>query len=118
MPWGRAAPLGPGRDAVTRDELQVLMADGDLPCLDLLFARPAWMAHAACRGSSVNFHPERGQDTRSAMAICARCPVREECQDYALDMGEMFGVWGGTTAKERRRLIRHNGFRERDLNAS
>lgn len=103
---------------MTRDELRVLMTDGDLPCLELLFARPAWMAAAACRGSSVNFHPDRGQDTRQAKAICARCPVREECYDYALDMGEMFGVWGGTTAKERRRLLRRNRFAASDLNAS
>ncbi len=103
---------------MTRDELQVLMADGDLPSLDLLFARPAWMADAACRGSTVNFHPERGQDARSAKAICARCPVREQCQAYALETGEMFGVWGGTTAKERRRLLRRNDFRTPNRTAS
>jgi WhiB family redox-sensing transcriptional regulator len=82
------------------------MAVGDLPTLDQLFARPAWMADAACRGSAVNFHPERGQDTRAAKAVCAGCLVRDECRSYALGVGDKFGVWGGTTAKDRRSLLR------------
>jgi WhiB family redox-sensing transcriptional regulator len=82
------------------------MTAGDLPTLDQLFGRPAWMADAACRGSKVNFHPERGQDTRAAKAVCATCPVREQCRSYALEVGDKYGVWGGTTAKERRKLLR------------
>jgi len=39
-----------------------------------------------------------------AKAICKRCPVREECLEWALEHGEQFGIWGGRTERERRRI--------------
>ncbi len=51
--------------------------------------------------------PEKGQNgarTRTAKAICGRCPVRAGCLDWALGRGELYGIWGGLTSGERRRL--------------
>jgi WhiB family redox-sensing transcriptional regulator len=76
---------------------------------ELVGRRPAWEARAACRGmgSEVNFFPDRGESLEPARAICARCPVREPCLELALapmEGGLVFGIWGGTSARERVRL--------------
>jgi WhiB family redox-sensing transcriptional regulator len=74
--------------------------------------RPAWMQDAECRGLDPNvFFTERGEPTTQVKEICARCPVRGECLDYALEMGEKFGCWGGTSERERRRLRAARGRR-------
>jgi WhiB family redox-sensing transcriptional regulator len=39
-----------------------------------------------------------------AKAVCGRCPVREQCLDYAIESGQAHGVWGGTTVDERRAI--------------
>ena len=70
-----------------------------------------WMQHGACRGLSHAdadrlFFPARGDSTAEAKAICARCPVRNECLEYALEHHEKFGIWGGLSERERRRLRR------------
>ncbi len=63
-----------------------------------------WSDQAACRGMDINiFFPGQGQDVREAKAVCRACPVREDCKRYAYENREMFGVWGGTTEKERKR---------------
>ena len=66
-----------------------------------------WMQQGRCRGKPQDWwFPEKGADPslqRTAQAICAECPVREPCLDYALASDERFGVWGGLTVKERRR---------------
>lgn len=70
-----------------------------------LFQRPEWHAHAACRGVGADvFFPERGEMVAAAKAICAVCPVRQECFDHALDNGERNGVWGGVSERGRRPL--------------
>lgn len=75
----------------------------------------AWMADAACRGlDPALFHPGRGEDTTAAKAICARCPVRAECLDYAMgDPREKHGVWGGRSERERRNLARRRRYAHR-----
>ncbi len=68
-----------------------------------------WQMKAACRGldSAMFFHPEgeRGsaKETRerAAKALCATCPVLEQCREHALRVREPFGVWGGLTEGER-----------------
>lgn len=68
---------------------------------------PPWKAKASCAGADRDlFFPGRGENDRinAAKAICASCPVRVECLDFALANRELFGIWGGTTEKERRRL--------------
>jgi WhiB family transcriptional regulator, redox-sensing transcriptional regulator len=75
-----------------------------------------WQLRAACRGpeSSLFFPPtyaerkdERDAREGRAKAICAICPVRPECLEYALRVGEQHGIWGGLTEAERRVLIAH-----------
>ena len=74
---------------------------------------PSWQAEAACADADPKlFFPEdddSDDSTCEAKAICAACEVRDECLDFALaNPAEKFGVWGGTSAQERRRLKRKN----------
>lgn len=74
---------------------------------DLDSDRYAWRAYGACRRHpEVNFFPARGESTREAEAICAACPVRAICLEVAIANGEKFGIWGGLSGRERRRLRR------------
>ncbi len=72
-----------------------------------------WQTKAACRGPQAEAffppqHFERKADKRErekhAKAICASCPVRRPCLQYALDIGEAHGVWGGLNESERKSL--------------
>lgn len=64
----------------------------------------AWMSWAVCQEVDPEaFFPEKGGSPRDAKRICAGCPVRGECLDYALEHG-LIGVWGGTTETERREM--------------
>jgi hypothetical protein len=82
--------------------LEVLMSSDSGSDIDSLFQRPAWQRSAACRGqgSAMFFGSGRGAATR-AMALCESCPVAGECRAAAIESGEQ-GVWGGTTAQQRR----------------
>ena len=77
-----------------------------------------WRRRAACRGSDLEvFFPGRGESAEPARQVCAVCPVRQACLDYALSHGITHGVWGGLTERERRPLrSRHAAAarRERD----
>lgn len=65
--------------------------------------RPAWMARAACRGMSpARFYPVPGDPVDVALAVCARCPVRDACAQHATDNREIHGIWGGRTEAQRR----------------
>ncbi|MEO9223369.1 MAG: WhiB family transcriptional regulator [Acidimicrobiales bacterium] len=68
-----------------------------------------WRKHAACSGlDPAIFYPnsEYEEEAEPAKAVCEACPVRKDCLEYALDVREKDGVWGGATEKERRRIIR------------
>lgn len=77
-----------------------------------------WRHRAACRDEDPElFFPisDMGPGARQAAeakAVCARCPVREQCLRYALDNGLDHGVFGGTTELERRKLTRSRRQRE------
>lgn len=74
--------------------------------------RPAWMDHAECTNvDPALFFPERGEDVSQAKAVCRECPVRTECLEHAMANHETFGVWGGTSERERLRMRR---LRRRD----
>lgn len=66
-----------------------------------------WKQMGACRGEDgetfypVGYGPAAAPDIARAKAICARCPVSEECLKEALDTGDRFGIWGGKTPDER-----------------
>lgn len=62
-----------------------------------------WRPLAACRSHDpALWFPERGHDTRQAKAICAGCPVREQCLEQAIADGETVGIWGGLSGREMR----------------
>lgn len=70
-------------------------------------AARSWMVDAACVGVDPDlFFPEPGASVQEAKAVCAGCPVREECLDYAMSHHENWGIWGGVTARERARMRR------------
>jgi len=52
------------------------------------------------------FFPEKGGSTREAKRVCLSCDVRSQCLEYALAHDERFGIWGGLSERERRRLKR------------
>ena len=77
-----------------------------------------WMLEARCLDADPEaFFPEKGGSTREAKRICAACPVRAECLDYALRNDERFGIWGGLSERERRRAKRVTGLRSTRLSA-
>jgi WhiB family transcriptional regulator, redox-sensing transcriptional regulator len=68
-----------------------------------------WRKRAACRGIDVEiFYPatDEDDDAEPAKAVCAECPVRQTCLEHALAHREREGIWGGTTERERRRILR------------
>lgn len=66
-----------------------------------------WREHAKCRGLDPElFFPQRGESTAEAKAICAVCPVRVQCLEYALLNDERQGIYGETTGRDRRRIRR------------
>jgi WhiB family redox-sensing transcriptional regulator len=66
-----------------------------------------WRQLAACRGVEPDvFYPTSEDEADAAKAVCAVCPVRQPCLEYALASRERDGVWGGATEKERRRILR------------
>ena len=71
------------------------------------FADGAWRDEANCLGMDPDlFFPERGASTREAKEVCRGCTVRSDCLEYALSRGEKFGVWAGTSERERRQMRR------------
>ena len=74
-----------------------------------------WQQNGACRtGDATDFYPpmhneskhERLARERRAKSICAACPVRRRCLEYAIAADERYGIWGGLTKDERRTLRR------------
>ena len=75
-----------------------------------------WRYRAACRGTDLQvFFPGRGETAEPARQICAGCPVRQPCLDYALSHGITHGIWGGLTERDRRPLrVHHTAAARRD----
>ena len=70
----------------------------------------SWQEQALCAQTDPEaFSPEKGGSTREAKAVCELCEVRDECLSYALENDERFGIWGGLSERERRRLRRNVG---------
>jgi WhiB family redox-sensing transcriptional regulator len=66
-----------------------------------------WQERALCAQTDPEaFFPEKGGSTREAKRICVSCEVKTECLAYALSNDERFGIWGGLSERERRRLKR------------
>jgi WhiB family redox-sensing transcriptional regulator len=93
---------------VHHDEVVALMRPGVdvVSAFEELVRRPEWHADAACAGLGVaTFFPARGQSVTPARNVCDGCLVRQECLAFALEDDDALtnGVWGGTSAGERRR---------------
>ena len=69
----------------------------------------SWQERALCAQTDPEaFFPEKGGSTREAKRVCLSCDVRSECLEYALGHDERFGIWGGLSERERRRLKRRS----------
>ena len=78
-----------------------------------------WQFRANCMGVDPElFFPERGSSTREAKEVCRGCVVREDCLDFAIANGEKFGIWGGMSERERRRVRRSRLDLQRDVGAA
>ena len=80
--------------------------------LDALFGavEQEWQEQALCAETDPEaFFPDKGGSTREAKRICQACGVRDECLEYALEHDERFGIWGGLSERERRRLKKQLG---------
>ena len=64
-----------------------------------------WQERSLCAQTDPEaFFPEKGGSTREAKKVCVGCEVRAECLEYALPHDERFGIWGGLSERERRKL--------------
>jgi len=97
------APIG----SLGRPQLSLVP---DRPELDLVAPATTddqWQERALCAQTDPEaFFPEKGGSTREAKRICLGCEVKDACLDYALAHDERFGIWGGLSERERRRLKR------------
>ena len=77
--------------------------------LNLAHLPGEWAEQAACaRTDGDAWFPSKGEQgsrsTRTARAICKTCPVVAECLDWALDSDPTYGIWGGKSVKELRKI--------------
>lgn len=74
-----------------------------------IFDRAAWKRDALCgqlgAGFADEFYPEKGGSTKLAKTVCKKCPVVKECLTDALERGDRYGVFGGTSPQERQKLL-------------
>lgn len=105
-----------GRDD---DKVQAKNTAGKVIELASLSSEVVWQDGANCLGVDPDlFFPERGASTREAKEVCRGCTVRSDCLEYALVNGEKFGIWGGRSERERRRLRRQRAQASRTANPS
>ncbi len=84
-------------------DIQALVAEGAL----VAQSDQSWQSRANCMGVDPElFFPERGSSTREAKEVCRGCVVRTDCLEFAIANGEKFGIWGGMSERERRRVRR------------
>jgi WhiB family redox-sensing transcriptional regulator len=80
-------------------ELQLIALDGGDE------GELSWQERSLCAQTDPEaFFPEKGGSTREAKKVCVGCEVRSECLEYALANDERFGIWGGLSERERRKL--------------
>lgn len=80
--------------------------------------KEGWQNWARCKGVDPElFFPERGASTCEAKEACRDCRVRRDCLEYALANGEVFGIWGGLSERERRKVRRSRALARRKNSA-
>lgn len=73
----------------------------------LLTYKVPWMQDAICAQTDPEaFYPEKGGSTAEAKRVCMGCPVRSECLEYALENQERYGIFGGKSERERRKIAK------------
>lgn len=96
----RQVTSGPGRRPAS-----LCSSCTSTPLLEL--NRESWQADALCPQVGFDlFFVEIGGSTREAKRVCAMCPVRDQCLEYALANDERHGIWGGLAAHERQAILR------------
>ena len=86
-------------ELLTMAGAELSIIDGEIP------EELSWQERALCAQTDPEaFFPEKGGSTREAKRVCMACEVRAECLDYALAHDERFGIWGGLSERERRRV--------------
>ena len=99
------------------DEAQDEAPEGSptvLHATDITGGEKTWQDEANCLGVDPDlFFPERGASTKEAKEVCRGCVVREDCLEFALSNGEKFGIWGGMSERERRRIRRARALARR-----
>ncbi len=79
----------------------------DISALTATTSPGGWQLRANCMGVDPElFFPERGSSTREAKEVCRGCVVSEDCLEFAIANGEKFGIWGGMSEREHRRVRR------------
>jgi WhiB family transcriptional regulator, redox-sensing transcriptional regulator len=97
------SPFGARVEEVPVQELTALVLGGVSD--DEVPNELEWQERALCAQTDPEaFFPEKGGSTREAKRVCLSCEVRVECLDYALANDERFGIWGGLSERERRRI--------------
>jgi WhiB family transcriptional regulator, redox-sensing transcriptional regulator len=97
------APMG----SLGRPQLSLVPERPELDAVAPATTDDQWQERALCAQTDPEaFFPEKGGSTREAKRICQGCEVRDACLDYALAHDERFGIWGGLSERERRRLKR------------
>ena len=70
-----------------------------------------WFSRGNCRGGNKEpFFPDKGDNSKKPKEPCVECSVRETCLEYAIEHKIRFGIWGGATERERRRIIRQRAL--------
>lgn len=94
-----------GRRRMTHFVSGGMAINSTLPTLEV--PAEAWVSDALCPQVDADiFYVNKGGSTGPAKAICAMCPVAEQCLQYAIEHDERWGVWGGKSERERRAIKR------------
>lgn len=122
VPRGRLIKYGPGvfllagtwRSVAVLDTYAHLPMPADVESQPKVLPFTAWHTDAACRGANTDlFFGDDSHETRptlrrsvlgTARRICRGCPVRQECLDWALTNNEDYGIWAGTSGRQRKRM--------------
>jgi WhiB family redox-sensing transcriptional regulator len=90
----------------------LVLRDGGGGVSDLteLFVHADWHKQALCRGATSKWYSNRAETTAEAKATCRECPVQEPCLEWALTTRERYGIFGGLSERERRKVRRERGI--------
>src|SRR6478735_9504172 len=105
IPYTNTGPAPVG--SLGRPQLSLVPDRPELDAIAPATTDDEWQERALCAQTDPEaFFPEKGGSTREAKRICLGCEVKDACLDYALAHDERFGIWGGLSERERRRLKR------------